>query len=68
MNEILTERSEGILRVELNRPKKRNAMTSSMYGRSRMSSTRRPRTSARVSCSGMAQEIRSAPATIWRIF
>ena len=31
MNEIITERSEGILRVELNRPKKRNAMTSSMY-------------------------------------
>jgi enoyl-CoA hydratase/carnithine racemase len=31
MNEIITGRSEGILRVELNRPKKRNAMTSSMY-------------------------------------
>src|SRR6266852_3420330 len=31
MNEIITERSEGILRVELNRPKKKNAMTSSMY-------------------------------------
>ena len=31
MNEIITEHSEGILRVELNRPKKRNAMTSSMY-------------------------------------
>ena len=31
MNEIITERSEGILRVELNCPKKRNAMTSSMY-------------------------------------
>ena len=31
MNEIITERSEGILRVKLNRPKKRNAMTSSMY-------------------------------------
>src|SRR4051812_33366737 len=31
MNEIITECSEGILRVELNRPKKRNAMTSSMY-------------------------------------
>src|SRR5260370_17740427 len=31
MNEIITERSEGILRVESNRPKKRNAMTSSMY-------------------------------------
>src|SRR3984893_4701674 len=31
MNEIVTERSEGIVRVELNRPSKRNAMTSSMY-------------------------------------
>ena len=31
MNVIITERFEGILRVELNRPKKRNAMTSSMY-------------------------------------
>jgi enoyl-CoA hydratase/carnithine racemase len=31
MNEIITECFEGILRVELNRPKKRNAMTSSMY-------------------------------------
>src|ERR1700736_523922 len=31
MDEIITERSEGILRVELNRPKKRNAMTSRMY-------------------------------------
>src|SRR3954453_12124530 len=31
MNEIIAECSEGILRVELNRPKKRNAMTSSMY-------------------------------------
>jgi enoyl-CoA hydratase/carnithine racemase len=31
MNDIVTERSEGILRVELNRPEKLNAMTSSMY-------------------------------------
>jgi enoyl-CoA hydratase/carnithine racemase len=31
MNEILTERSDGVLRVELNRPSKLNAMTSSMY-------------------------------------
>ena len=31
MNEIVTERSEGVLRVVLNRPTKRNAMTSSMY-------------------------------------
>lgn len=31
MDEILTERSGGILRIELNRPAKRNAMTSRMY-------------------------------------
>jgi hypothetical protein len=31
MDEIVTERSEGILRVELNRPDKMNAMNSSMY-------------------------------------
>src|SRR3954451_11479973 len=31
MNEIITQRSGSILRVALNRPKKRNAMTSGMY-------------------------------------
>jgi enoyl-CoA hydratase/carnithine racemase len=31
MNDIATEHSEGILRVELNRPAKLNAMTSAMY-------------------------------------
>ena len=31
MDEIITERNGSILRVELNRPAKRNAMTSSMY-------------------------------------
>src|SRR2546427_9446054 len=31
MDEIITERSGSILRVELNRPSKRNAMTSRMY-------------------------------------
>jgi enoyl-CoA hydratase/carnithine racemase len=31
MNEIVTERSGSILRIELNRPAKRNAMTSAMY-------------------------------------
>ena len=31
MNEIITERSGSVLRVQLNRPAKRNAMTSSMY-------------------------------------
>jgi enoyl-CoA hydratase/carnithine racemase len=31
MNEIITERSESVLRVQLNRPTKKNAMTSRMY-------------------------------------
>jgi enoyl-CoA hydratase/carnithine racemase len=31
MDDVVTERSEGVLRVELNRPEKMNAMTSSMY-------------------------------------
>jgi enoyl-CoA hydratase/carnithine racemase len=31
MDDIVTERSEGILRVELNRPAKKNAMTVGMY-------------------------------------
>ena len=31
MDEIITERSDSVLRVQLNRPMKRNAMTSRMY-------------------------------------
>src|ERR1700736_4439686 len=31
MDEIVTERAESILRVQLNRPTRRNAMTSGMY-------------------------------------
>jgi enoyl-CoA hydratase/carnithine racemase len=31
MDEVITERSESVLRVQLNRPMKRNAMTSRMY-------------------------------------
>jgi enoyl-CoA hydratase/carnithine racemase len=31
MDEIITEHSGSILRVQLNRPSKRNAMTSMMY-------------------------------------
>ena len=31
MSDILTERTDGILRVQLNRPAQKNAMTSSMY-------------------------------------
>ena len=31
MSDIVTERTGGILRVELNRPDKKNAMTAAMY-------------------------------------
>src|SRR6201986_5605383 len=31
MDELITERSGSILRIQLNRPAKKNAMTSSMY-------------------------------------
>ncbi|WP_376706328.1 enoyl-CoA hydratase (plasmid) [Mesorhizobium sp. ISC25] len=33
MDEIVTERSDGVLRVELNRTEKKNALTSSMYAK-----------------------------------
>ena len=31
MSDILTERSGSILRIQLNRPEKKNAMTANMY-------------------------------------
>ena len=31
MSDIITERSGNILRIQLNRPAKKNAMTSAMY-------------------------------------
>src|SRR5215467_12136499 len=33
MSDIVTERSNGILRVEFNRPEKKNALTGAMYTR-----------------------------------
>ena len=68
MDEIITERSGSILRIQLNRPAKKNAMTSDMY----VTLAERlqcggARTSRLASCSGMAQEIRSVLATMWRI-
>jgi hypothetical protein len=68
MDEIITELSGSILRVELNRPKKRNAMTSGMYVALANISTTRPRTKVHVQCSGMAREIPSVPATMLRTF
>lgn len=68
MDEIVTEQAAGVLRVQLNRPTKRNAMTSAMYVALADISTRRRKTRARVSSSGMARAIRSVPATISRTF
>ncbi len=67
MEEIVTEHSGSILRVQLNRPTKRNAMTSTMYLALASTSTRRRMTRTRVSPSGMAQEIPSAPVTTSKI-
>ena len=43
MSEILTERSGNILRVTVNRPAKKNAMTSAMY----IATGRRPQRSSK---------------------
>ena len=43
MSEILTERSGSILRIQLNRPEKKNAMTSTCTSLSRSFSMRRRR-------------------------
>jgi enoyl-CoA hydratase/carnithine racemase len=66
MDEIITELSGSILRVELNRPAKKNAMTVRMY--STLADVFNDATSAHVSCSGMAQEIPSARVMISRTF
>ena len=68
MSDVITERSNGILRVELNRPERKNALTASMYtslAEYLEGGQRKMRRS--VSCCGMAPEMPSAPATISRI-
>jgi enoyl-CoA hydratase/carnithine racemase len=67
MDEIITERFGSILRVELNRPAKKNAMTSRMYEALADIFNEAARTNAHASCSGMAPAI-SAPVTISRTF
>jgi enoyl-CoA hydratase/carnithine racemase len=68
MDDIVTEHSGSILRVQLNRPTKRNAMTSAMYLTLASIFNEAVNDDARVSCFGMARGIRSARATISRIF
>ena len=66
MDEIVTERSEGVLRVQLNRPAKKNALTSRMYVTLADTFNQAERTKASVSCSGMAQAILFQLATMSR--
>src|SRR6476660_2710471 len=60
------ERSGNILSIQLNRPAKKNAMTSSMYVTIAELLDAAATDDQYGSCSGMAQEIRSALATISR--
>ena len=62
MSDIITERSGSILRVQFNRPAKKNAMTLS-----RACSMTPRRMIAYGSCYGTVREIRSARATMLRI-
>jgi enoyl-CoA hydratase/carnithine racemase len=68
MDEIVTERSGSILRIELNRPAKKNAMTSAMYVALADIFNEAVRDVQHGPCFGMAQKILSARATISRIF
>jgi enoyl-CoA hydratase/carnithine racemase len=68
MGEIITDRSQSILRVELNRPAKTNAMTSRMYVMLADIFNEAAKDDGTSVVSGTAQETLSAPATISRIF
>ena len=68
MSDIITERSNGILRVKLNRPDEEERDDRGMYTRmADIFNEAARRTMKYVSCSGMAREIRSPRATISRI-
>ena len=68
MSEILTERSGSILRIQLNRPEKKNAMTSEHVRDPRGASRCGGEATNRfASCSGTARETRSVRATMWWI-
>ena len=63
MSDIITERSGHILRIQLNRPEKKNAMTLAMYVTLADLLNDAAKAIKLASCSGMAREIRLAPAT-----
>ena len=64
MDEIIAERSGSILRVELNRPAKKNAMTSGMY----VTLAKILEEAGKDGRTRVVLGIRSVPATICRIF
>jgi len=68
MEEIITEQSGSILRVQLNRPAKRNAMTSNMYAFLADVFHEAANDERTASCSGMAREILFVRAMTSRIF
>jgi len=70
MDEIITERSGSVLRIELNRPTKKNAMTSGMYVTSRRTSSKEAAKDERIRCRALAWRRRfvSVRATMWRTF
>jgi hypothetical protein len=67
MDEIITERSDSVLRVQLNRPTKRNAMTSRMYATLTDVFNNAAKDEDTRVVLWMAREIRSARAMISRI-
>ena len=68
MSDIITERSNGILRVELNRPERKNALTAAMYTRLADIFNEAAEDQETVSSSGTAPETPSPPATTSGIF
>ena len=67
MSDIVTERSGGILRVELNRPSRKNAMTAGMYT-GLADTLRKAATDEAVRVVLWHGGMRSAPATTSGIF
>ena len=68
MSDIITERSGHILRIQLNRPEKKNAMTLAMYiTLADLLNNAAKDDQIRVVL-WQAREIRLAPATTYRIF
>ena len=65
--EVVTERPGGILRVQINRPAKKNAMTVSMYAAIADLLNAADKDDGSKSSCCMAREIRSRQATIWVI-